>query len=178
MKEMSFIQAMEMISYIDSSSDYIRDIYKEFCEKGRAVNGKIIDDILKKYNVEYESAKEELLDIILSYAMIIVKDSVISAGESSDIKYLKNLFKINKGDFFELENQQIKEIIQQQLYKLYIDNSIEKHEALFKSGLQDLFDLTNDQMAEFVSPMAYDALKRGADKTHLKSVFPGFQTND
>jgi len=175
---MNFIQAMEIISYIDSSSDCMRDIYKEFCEKGRAVDRKIIDNILKKHNVEYESAKEEFLDIILSYAMIIVKDSVISASESSDIKYLKNLFKINKGDFFELDNQQIKEIIQQQLYKLYIDNSIEKHEALFKSGLQDLFDLTNDQMAIFVNPMAYDALERGADKMHLKSVFPDFKTTD
>jgi hypothetical protein len=178
MKEMNFIQAMEIISYIDCSSDFIRDILKEFCVKGHAVDRKIIDDILKKYNIEYESAKEEFLDIILSYAMIIVKDSVISASESSDIKYLKDLFKINKGDFFALENQQIKEIIQQQLYKLYVDNSIEKHKALFKSDLQDLFDLSNDQMALFVSPMAYDSLKRGADKTHLKSVFPGFQTND
>lgn len=178
MKEMNFIQAIEIISYVDCSNDYIRDIYKEFCKKGRAVNGKTIDNILENYNVEYESAKGEFLDIILSYAMIIVKDSFISASESSDIKYLKDLFKINKGDFFVLENQQIKEIIQQQLYKLYIDNSIETHEALFRSELQDLFDLTDDQMALFVSPMAYDALERGADSNHLKSVFPGFQVTD
>lgn len=174
MKELNLIEAMGVISYSNDFSGYMSDICKVLCEKGTSVDRKAIDKILIKYNAKYKDINEELLDIIIYYAMIIVTNGIISQNESFNIKYLKRLFKIKEGDLFKLKNHELKEIIQQQLYKLYIDNSIDDHEALFKVELQELFDLSYEQMSVFVNPLAYDALERGANITNLDTVFPNF----
>jgi hypothetical protein len=174
MKELNLTEAMGMISYSNDFSGYMSDICKDLCEKGTSVDRKTIDNILVKYGVRYKDIKEELLDIIVFYAMIIVTDGIISPNESFNIKYLKRLFKIKEGDLYKLKNNELKEIIQQQLYKLYIDNTIDEHEALFKVELQELFDLSYEQMSVFVNPLAYDALERGANLTDLDTVFPNF----
>jgi hypothetical protein len=174
MNELNLSEAMEMISFSNDFSGYMNDICKALCEKGTSVDRKTIDKILFEYNIEYQDIKEELLNIIIDYAIIIVNDGIISQSESFNLKYLKRLFKIKEGDFFKLKQQEIKEIIQQQLYRLYSDNSIDTKEALYKVELQDLFDLSYEQMSLFVNPLVYEALERGANLTDLDTVFPNF----
>ena len=152
----------------------MKDICQAFLEKGTNVNRGVINKIIENHNLTYPDIRNELLDFIIYYGMIILKDGIISESENINIKYLKKLFKIKEGDFYRLKKYEIKEIIQQQLYKLYIDKSINKQEALFKVELQDLFDLSYDQMSVFVNPLAYDALEKGANIIDLDVVFPNF----
>lgn len=174
MKEFNLIEAMGIITYSNDYSDYLIEICEVLGEKGTAVKRMNIDEILSEYNVKYKDIKEELLGIIVCYTSIIVQNGIISQNEGSTVKYLKRLFKIKEGDFFRLKEDEIRDIIQQQLYKLYLDKSIDKQEALFKAELQELFDLSYDQMLLFVNPLAYDALERGADLSDLDTVFPNF----
>lgn len=175
MKELSFAEAMEIIYSNENLTDHMKNICRILSETGIGVNRKDIDSILLKCDINYKDIKEDLLDIILAYARLIIKDGIISQNESFNLKYLKRLFKIKEGYFFNFRNQEIKEIIQSQLFKLYFDNTIDSKEALYKVGLQELFDLSFDQMATFVNPVADEAIERGAEISDLDTVFPNYK---
>lgn len=178
MKELNLKEVFKIISTNETQLEYISEINRILSEKGNTVDRKELDNILLKYNICYSSAKENFLDIILAYAVLVLKDGIISQDENLNLKYLKQLFNIKEGYFFRYRNSEIKEVIQSQLYKLYSDTTIDNQEALYKAELQELFDLSYDQMATFVNPIAEEALENGANLSELDTVFPDFNKNN
>lgn len=131
-----------------------------------------VDVILQEYHVkEIQDIKEELLDLLLSYINLIIQDNFISENESKNLKFLKRLFKIQEGDFYNLRYKQIEEILDKQFQFIYSDNQINTKEALHKVGLQELFDLSYDQFLELVDKEVKAAMERGANADELDTVF-------
>ena len=159
------------------SIEYFSGCVTEICNLIHSGNHDriMIDKILAKNGIKkYKDLKEELIDVIILYINIIVlEDDLISENELKNIKILKNLFKIDEGDFYKFRYDEIKEIIRRQLYKMYIDKIVDSSEALQKVGLQELFDLSYDQFLEIVNIEDQYALERGANIEDLDTFYSG-----
>ena len=159
------------------SIEYFSGCVTEICNLIHSGNHDriMIDKILAKNGIKkYKDLKEELIDVIILYINIIVlEDDLISENELKNIEILKNLFKIDEGDFYKFRYDEIKEIIRRQLYKMYIDKIVDSSEALQKVGLQELFDLSYDQFLEIVNIEDQYALERGANIEDLDTFYLG-----
>ena len=160
---------------IDSkySKDYLKEIAQSICDN--SIDRITINKILKKHSIDnYKSYKSEFLDIILDYIGIVLNDDIITEDELSNCDQLKLIFKIEEGDFYKYKFTEINKILLKQLFKLYLDNTINKEEALQKVAMQKLFDLSYDQFNEFDLLEAELALKRGADISELDIFIKNF----
>ena len=130
-----------------------------------------LDEILRDFKiVSIEKIKLEILDLLLLYISLVLKDFNISEGEQKNMALLKRFFKIKEGDFLEYRKNEIKAIIAQQLEIMYLDGIVDSAEALNKANLQGLFDLSYDQFLQFTDEGVRQALKRGADIANLDTV--------
>ncbi len=112
--------------------------------------------------------KEHTLDVILDYAEMILEDNVLTDEKLTNLKMLKLFFGIEEGDFAKNGKfARVKNIIIEQMRKLYADNKIDKEEMLHKSALQGVFDLGYADYQNIVNVVAEQALARGANINDL-----------
>jgi len=162
-------KAFEIILSIESYSDYISDI-AELIYRNQ-LNKENLKIILTEYHIEnIEDIKEELLDLLIIYINLILRDNVITENEKSNIDLLKIYFKIEEGDFYKYRFDEIKDILNQQFIRLYADSFIDKNEALYNVDLQGLFDLSYDQFDEFKVEEVRKALECGAIISNLDTA--------
>lgn len=127
-----------------------------------------LSEILKEHHIrDMEDIKPDLLDVLMRYIRLALKDHHITEEERKDVETLKKLFKIREGDLFNEKRDEIREILQQQFNRLYADKKIDRSEALYKVALQDMFDLSYDQMESFASDEIIKALREGASPHDL-----------
>lgn len=162
-------EAFRIIISIDSFSDYIVDI-AELVYNGN-LDKENLEKILKEHKISrVQDIKEELLDLLIVYINLILKDHIITDNEKRNIELLKIYFKIKEGDFYKYRRDAIEDSLTRQFEILYADNIIDKDEALCNVGLQDLFDLSYDQIDGFKEKEVRNALERGATITDLDTV--------
>jgi len=131
-------QAFEIILSIECFSDYINDI-TELIYRNQFDREKL-ENILAEYQIEsIEDIKEELLDLLIVYINLVLKDNIITKNEKRNIDFLKLYFKIKEGDFYNNRYDEINDILNQQFGRLYADNYIDKGEALYHVDLQDFY---------------------------------------
>jgi hypothetical protein len=143
----------------------------ELLDKG-ALTQQTLETTLISFNIaSVKAVKSDLMDIVLCYAKLVLTERELTENEEFNIEWLKDVFQIKEGDFYQYKRAQIAEVLQDQLSIMYADNRIDKNESLLKVRLQQLFDLGYDQFLEFVN--AYDkmALLRGADILELDTVY-------
>ncbi|RLD73143.1 MAG: hypothetical protein DRJ10_18180 [Bacteroidetes bacterium] len=167
--DLNLKKAFEIILSIESFSDYINDIveliYRDKISKAN------LEIILTEYGIEnIVDIKEELLDLLIVYINLVLKDNVISENEKNNIDFLKLYFKIREGDFYNFRFDEIKDILNHQFTRLYADSFIDKNEALYSVDLQDLFDLSYDQFDEFKDKKVRSALESGANILNLDTA--------
>jgi len=164
-------EAFGIILSIESFSDYVNEIaelvYNNSLEK------RSLGEVLTKYKInQIEDINEEILDLLIVYINLILKDHIITEREIQNIKYLKLVFNIQEGDFYTHRYEEIDEILSKQFYRMYRDDDrIDETEALHKVSLQKLFDLSYDQFLEFQEGEIIAALERGAKITELDTVY-------
>lgn len=84
-----------------SSKDYLKDIAQSIYDN--RTDRITIDEILNKHSInDYKSHKSEFLDIILDYIEIILNDDIITEYELSNSDQLKLIFKIDEGNFINI----------------------------------------------------------------------------
>jgi len=133
-------EAFRIIISIDSFSDYIVDI-AELVYNGN-LDKENLDKVLRDHKIgSVNDIKEELLDLLIVYINLILKDHLITDNERRNIELLKIYFKIKEGDFYKYRSDAIEDSLTRQFMLLYADNKIDKEEALYNVELQDLFDL-------------------------------------
>lgn len=162
-------EAFRTVLSIDSFSNYIIDIaeliYKEQLDKTS------LEKILKEYKIKnLRDIKEELLDLLIVYINIILKDRIITPDEKRSIDILKIYFKIKEGDFKRLRLDAVEDTLSRQFQILYEDNKIDSEEELYNVGLQDLFDLSYDQFDKIKEKEVRKALEHGASITDLDTA--------
>jgi hypothetical protein len=154
-------QAFEVISSIDSFSEYINEICEQIYNSD--LDRSRLNDILKKHHIaKIQDIKEELLDILLLYVNLVLNDHIITENEKRNIRLLKLYFKIEEGDFYRYRYQEVEEVLHRQFELLYSDNKIDFNEALHKVELQDIFNVSYDQFEEFKQHEVSLAIERGA----------------
>lgn len=169
-------EAFGIILTIDSFSTYIHEIaelvYKNELEKNT------LEGILAKNNlISADEIKGELLDLLIVYINLILNDHEVSDNELSNIQYIKKIFNVKEGDFYNHRSDEIEDILSKQFFRMYRnDDKIDFKEAVHKVNLQKLFDLGYDQLMEFSAKEIMAALERGADITNLDSTFKIHQT--
>lgn len=161
--------AFKTILSIETFSDYIIDIaeliYKE------QLNKENLEKVLKEHKIQsIQSIKKELLDLLIVYINLILKDRVITDEEKRSIEVLKIYFKIREGDFKRLRIDAVEDTLSRQFQLLYADNKIDNDEALYNVDLQDLFDLSYDQFDIIKEKEVRRALEQGANITDLDTA--------
>lgn len=128
-------------------------------------------------NMSMDDIKPEALSLIIDYAKLILEDDIITKDETRNISMLKLFYRIKEGEFFELgKKDDVKEVLLQQLRKLYADNAIDKGEAIMKTELQELFGLCYDDFLEINNIAAKEAIERGAELSKLDTFMPPHST--
>lgn len=129
---------------------------------------KKLSEILEEYHIkDIRDIKPDLLDLLMRYIRLALKDHHVTEEERKNVERLKKLFKIREGDLFNEKRDEIREILQQHFSRLYADKKIDMSEALYKVALQDIFDLGYDQMESFASDEVIKALGAGASPRDL-----------
>lgn len=170
-------KAFEIIQSIESLSGYLNEIAKliHTCEFNRS----ILDKVLQKHGIrKVEDIKEELLDMLLAYINLVLKDHIITENEKRNVNLLKRLFKIKEGDFFNYRYYEIEEILNKQFQRIYYDDNIDKSEAIHKVELQEIFDLGYDQFEAFKEKEIKASLKRGANIENMDTTRNPLCQND
>ena len=130
-----------------------------------------VDQILQQYNIHRSVATVDFLHVIFAYIKIALEDEVLTQEEKDNIRFLKNLFHIQPGDFYYHNKLDVEKTIMDQLSKIYADDFITEEEAELKSAIQEVFDLTYDQMNDYAKIKAAVSIKKGAEPKDLDIVF-------
>ncbi|MBL4577671.1 MAG: HNH endonuclease [Flavobacteriales bacterium] len=175
--DLTLKEAFETILSIESLSDPICDIAEKIWKYGAGTSREDVQEIIKKHNIKgLEDLKEELLGLIIRYINITLSDNHLTNHEKGNIEFLKVLFGVKEGDFYDRFDSiydEMGEVLHVQLSKIYQDDDmIDDDEALFKVELQALFDLGYDQFLEFANMEDQQALDRGAKLIDLDTVYP------
>ncbi len=133
-----------------------------------------INETLINYNIHRSIAKVDFLHLIFEYIKFSLEDNILTRKEREPIIYLKRLFQIQPGDFYDHNKLELEKLISFQLSKIYADNFVTPEEALLKVDIQELFDLSFDQMNEYAKEQAIVSVQKGADPIDLDVFF----TND
>jgi hypothetical protein len=161
--------AFGIIISIESLTDCVTEI-AELIYKNE-LNTIKLNEILAQHKIKnIEDIKGELLDLVIGYINIVLKDHIITEKEIKNVKLLKLIFKIKPGDFYDKRYYEIEEIIITQLKRLYFDNIITTDEEIYNVNLQDIFDLSYDQLYEFKYNEVKEALQQGANITDLDTA--------
>jgi hypothetical protein len=115
------------------------------------INEEITRTAFSKLNLGLQtpsSFREELLDLLLFYIRLCLKDHVLTNNEKQNIKQMKMLFQMEEGDFYRFRRHQVEEVLVGELAKILDDKFVDKNEALHQVDMQDVFDLSYDQYLE------------------------------
>lgn len=150
-------------------SNYIHEIVDLVLEN--KLNRKNIQIVLSKFSIKNTGdIKNELLDILIEYANIVLRDHVLSEVEKINFEFLKLYFGIKEGDFYKNKRLEIKGILNKQFEKLYDDNLITHAEAEHNYVLQEMFDLNYDEFDILREDIIIKAIEKGAEITNLDTA--------
>ena len=150
-------------------SNYIHEIVYLVIES--KLNRKNIQIVLSKYSIkDVGIIKNELLDVLIEYSNIVLRDNVLSETEKTNFEFLKLYFGIKEGDFYKNKRLEIKNILNKQFEKLYDDNLITHLEAEHNFILQEMFDLNYDQFDILKEDIIIKAIEKGAEITNLDTA--------
>lgn len=165
--ELSMI--FETIPNISKLSKPVLDITKLVAAS--ELSQESIQDVLDTYKIkELIDLKEELLDLLVTYANIILDDNIISEKERFNMAILKKYFKIKEGDFYTYRYSEVENILSRQFNKIYSDKNVNKEEATHSVALQEIFDLSYDQFEIFKQKEIKKAIELGADISNLDTA--------
>jgi len=150
-------------------ADYIHQIVELVLNNN--LNRKNIQIILSKFSIKNIGViKNELLDVLIEYSNIVLRDNVLSEIEKINFEFLKLYFGIKEGDFYKNKRLEIKEILIKQFERLYDDNLITHSESEHNFILQEMFDLNYDQFDILKEDIIIKAIEKGAEITNLDTA--------
>ena len=150
-------------------ADYIHQIVELVLNNN--LNRKNIQSILSKFSIKNIGViKNELLDVLIEYSNIVLRDNVLSEIEKINFEFLKLYFGIKEGDFYKNKRLEIKEILIKQFERLYDDNLITHSESEHNFILQEMFDLNYDQFDILKEDIIIKAIEKGAEITNLDTA--------
>lgn len=130
-----------------------------------------VKEALKECRIDkIEDLKEEILDMLLIYILLILRDHIITQNERRNLKFLKLIFKIEEGDFYKFKYKEVKETIQNQFKRVYLDGKVDETESIHSVYLQEIFDLSYDQIDSFKEDEVKLVLDKGADIIDLDTA--------
>jgi hypothetical protein len=92
--------------------------------------------------------REELLDLLLFYIKLCLKDHKLTAEEMLTIRQLKIIFRIKEADLYKLKREDVKELLTIEIRRILNDKIVDQSEALHKVDLQRVLNLSYDQYLE------------------------------
>lgn len=130
-------------------------------------------NLLSSKRLHINDIKYESVRFYIDYANVCLLDDVITEEEMRDVVLLRRFLNIKHKDFNEYGyDYTIREILKQQLRKMYADDRIDKNEAIMKVNLQGLFDFSYDDFLVVVNEFAKESIERGADIKNLDTFIP------
>jgi len=152
-----------------SQKEYIRKIAKLIIEN--EISKDKIRAILSEFSIRsVKDIKDELLNLLIDYANLILEDSLLTDNEKENFGFLKLYFEIKVGDFYKFKYQEIKTILHKEFEKLYADDLVTQEESEYNVILQDMFDLSYDQFDKIKEEVVLKSIERGANITDLDTA--------
>ena len=152
-----------------NSKEYIRKIAKLITENN--VSKDKIQVVLSEFSIRnVKDIKNELLDLLIDYATLILEDNLLTENEKRNFSFLKLYFEIKVGDFHKYKFKEIKVILNKEFEKLYADDLITQDESEHNVFLQDMFDLSFDQFDKIKEDVILKSIERGANIADLDTA--------
>ena len=152
-----------------SKKEYIRKIAELVVEN--EISKDKIRGILSEFSIRnVKDIKDELLNLLIDYANLILEDNLLTENEKENFYFLKLYFEIKVGDFYKFKYQEIKTILHKEFEKLYADDLVTQEESEYNVILQDMFDLSYDQFDKIKEEIVLKSIERGADITDLDTA--------
>jgi hypothetical protein len=162
------INAFEEIAK-SSQKEYIRRIAKLVVEN--EITKSKVRNVLSEFSIQnIKDIKNELLDVLIDYANLILEDNILTENEKTNFGFLKLFFEIKGNDFYKNKYQEIKIILQKEFEKLYADDLITQDESEYTIILQDMFDLGYDQFDKLKEEIVLKSIERGAIIANLDTA--------
>ena len=127
------------------------------------------NEILHKHWLAFKCRYvNDALNAILDYADVILEDSILTAEECVSIRYMRIYLNVDENDFNRHHKEtRVRQIVIDQLRKLYADNQIDRQEAIMQSEMQGLFGLSSEQYFRYVDEVKHEAVAHGAKNIDL-----------
>lgn len=133
---------------------HIRAIIKTILEWGLSRHA--LAETLDQFGVSCVSYyKADLLDLMITYANIILDDHYISEEEYRYFGLLKILFRIQEGDFYKHRYHQLQNIFESHIQHIMADGKVDLEEALQTVDLESMFGLSNDQFEQLEKSITF-----------------------
>lgn len=153
----------EVIKHIVTSNNF-NDFFIEvsnLIQSGKFVKSDV-QKILKDNGIsKISNYKNECMDLIIRYVGVLLADQKITKGEVRSVGMLKNIFKIEEGDFLSEKWNEIQELIENQIDVLLQDGKIDFKETLYLLEIQEIFDLSHEQFVDITKHKVDEAIKSG-----------------
>lgn len=101
---------------------------------------------------EYSAMRSNLLDLMLFYIKSCLEDHYLTPDESTDVIYLKMIFRIDEEDLYFYKLEEIEQLLSEQISRILNDQKVNRSEALQQVELQRCFGLSYDQFLQITRP--------------------------
>lgn len=107
------------------------------------------DELCSELGVQQSPpSKEELLDLLLFYIKLCLKDHKLTPDEMLTIRQLKIIFRVKETDLYKLKRENVKELLTIEISRVLNDKMVDQSEALHQVDIQRALDLSYDQYLE------------------------------
>lgn len=106
------------------------------------------------------SFRSGVMEMILYYARVCVRDHELTADEKENLQLLKTLFQIEDGEFYSRKAQELSDFLSQQVLWIVQDERLENAEDLYQSDLQRIFGLSYDQYVDLTQKSVKEFLEK------------------
>lgn len=134
------------------------------------IQGLLHDETASIKQAHDKKLKSQFLEIIIAYIQESLEDDCLSKEEISNVELLKQLFRIQEGEFIRIKPIAVQEILSSQIRKMFLDKKVDGLEAVQKVELQGLFDLSYDQFLKIYNAEAIVLIVDGVDP-HVLDTF-------
>lgn len=99
-----------------------------------------------------EDAKDDATAFLLLAVRDAVSDHALTEEEVRALTHVKRIFRIEEGDFLNLHEKEVADLLSEELERLLEDWKIDPDEATHKVKLQDVLDLSYDEFVKLTAP--------------------------
>jgi hypothetical protein len=131
-----------------------------------------VDQFIRDFDMDPAEVKIDLLNFINEFTWNAVQADVLTANEREQVNFLKGIFNIQPGEFFQHLREEAENIALYPSSEFYRRSKKLSENALTKTEVLEMFDFTPDQIADFLLFVQAESQRIGKRLDEVTVFFP------